>query len=293
MKLGTNDIGSVYLGTNAVQKVYLGTNEVWSAVDPDAQAFFDRVTTAGGSLSTTEQEAVNTLVVQMKADGIWTKMKAIYPMVGASAAACAQNLKSSSYTGSFTSGWTFASTGINGNGTNSYFNTNFNGSTQLSNNNIHISGYSRSQKYPNTTSTPMIVMAALGSGSNLLDLEIINASSANKTASYIYDYDANKGILEIATTSTLGFYTSTRTSTSSHKIYKNGTTIATSTTASNYNNAPNVNLYLGALNNNGSLLFSNNINFAFASIGDGLTDTEASDLYTAVQSFQTTLSRNV
>jgi hypothetical protein len=31
MKLGTNDIGSVYLGSNAVQKVYLGTNEVWSA----------------------------------------------------------------------------------------------------------------------------------------------------------------------------------------------------------------------------------------------------------------------
>jgi hypothetical protein len=31
MKLGTSDIGSVYLGTNAVQKVYLGTNEVWSS----------------------------------------------------------------------------------------------------------------------------------------------------------------------------------------------------------------------------------------------------------------------
>jgi hypothetical protein len=31
MKLGTNDIGSVYLGTNAVQKVYLGTNEVWTS----------------------------------------------------------------------------------------------------------------------------------------------------------------------------------------------------------------------------------------------------------------------
>jgi hypothetical protein len=29
---------------------------------------------------------VNTLVVQMKADGTWTSMKAIYPMVGASAA---------------------------------------------------------------------------------------------------------------------------------------------------------------------------------------------------------------
>jgi hypothetical protein len=32
MKLGTNDIGGVYLGTNAVQKVYLGTNEVWSSL---------------------------------------------------------------------------------------------------------------------------------------------------------------------------------------------------------------------------------------------------------------------
>lgn len=31
MKLGTNDIGSVYLGTNAVQKVYLGVNEVWTS----------------------------------------------------------------------------------------------------------------------------------------------------------------------------------------------------------------------------------------------------------------------
>jgi phage major head subunit gpT-like protein len=30
--------------------------------DSDAQAFFDRVTTASGSLSTTEQDAVNTLV---------------------------------------------------------------------------------------------------------------------------------------------------------------------------------------------------------------------------------------
>jgi len=70
-------------------------------IDPDAAAFFARVTAAGGTLSATEQTAVNTLVVQMKADGIWTAMKAIYPMVGASAAACAQNLKSSSFTGTF------------------------------------------------------------------------------------------------------------------------------------------------------------------------------------------------
>jgi hypothetical protein len=32
---------------------------------------------------------------------------------------------------------------------------------------------------------------------------------------------------------------------------------------------------------------------AFSSIGDGLTDTQASNFYTAVQAFQTTLSRQV
>ena len=93
--------------------------------DSDAQAFFDRVTTAGGSLSNTEKTAVNQLVLDMKSYSIWTKMKAIYPMVGASAAACAQNLKSSSFTGTFTSGWTFASTGVTSNGTSAYMNTNF------------------------------------------------------------------------------------------------------------------------------------------------------------------------
>jgi hypothetical protein len=31
MKLGTNDIGSVYLGSNAVSSVYLGTNLVYTA----------------------------------------------------------------------------------------------------------------------------------------------------------------------------------------------------------------------------------------------------------------------
>jgi hypothetical protein len=57
-----------------------------SGYDVDAAAFFARVTAAGGTLTLTEKTAVNTLVVQMKADGTWTSMKAIYPMVGASAA---------------------------------------------------------------------------------------------------------------------------------------------------------------------------------------------------------------
>ena len=39
--------------------------------------------------------------------------------------------------------------------------------------------------------------------------------------------------------------------------------------------------------------FSSGSRCAFASIGDGLTDTQASNFYTAVQAMQTTLSRQV
>ena len=112
-----------------------------ASFDADAVAFFGRVTTAGGSLSATEKAAVNQLVLDLKANSLWTPMKAIYPMVGASAAACAQNLKSASFTGTFTSGWTFASTGVNGNGTSAYFNTTFNPNTQLTFTDSHISLY--------------------------------------------------------------------------------------------------------------------------------------------------------
>jgi hypothetical protein len=51
--------------------------------------------------------------------------------------------------------------------------------------------------------------------------------------------------------------------------------------------------YLASENLNGSANGYDNKELAFASIGDGLTDTEASNFYTAVQTFQTTLSRNV
>ena len=52
-------------------------------------------------------------------------------------------------------------------------------------------------------------------------------------------------------------------------------------------------VYIGAGNINGSASNFSSRECAFASIGEGLTDIEASDFYDAVQAFQTTLSRNV
>jgi hypothetical protein len=53
-------------------------------------------------------------------------------------------------------------------------------------------------------------------------------------------------------------------------------------------------MYLGNRNDAGTITGTyDNKELAFASIGDGLNDTEAANFYTAVQTFQTTLGRNV
>ena len=280
MKLGTNDIGSVYLGTNAVQKVYLGANEVWSAFDPDAQAFFNRVTTAGGSLSTTEQDAVNTLVVQMKSDGIWTKMKAIYPMVGASSAACAQNLKSSSFTGTFTAtGWDFASTGATPNGTSAYMDSNFIPLNDNIANSSHMSYYSRTLSGTGIR----IDMGCYQGGANPNQIAI----AVNGTLTYCNPNCVNDTQVRFNSNSQ-GFFLTSRT-TSTRVMGQRNSTQTIGTANENRNNTK---IFIGAVNLAGASYFSDR-ECAFASIGDGLTDDEADDFYTAVQTFNTTLSRQV
>ena len=281
----------LYAGQLPTQLGLIGS---FADIDFDAQAFFDRVTAAGGSLSATEKTAVDTLVKQMKADGIWSGMKAIYPMVGASAAACAQNLKSSSFTGTFTSGWTFASTGVTPNGTSAYMNTGLNASTNLTFNSVHLCFYSRNDTLTGskceigaidntTTYLPLIA----------LQIKRTEASISNRFASFAYSYVAPDAI-NIQNLDSKGYYLITRTAANSYKAFKNSIQQGSTVTTNGQTAAPNRTFYIGASNLAGTAAteFSDR-QCAFASIGDGLTDTEASNFYTAVQAFQTTLSRQV
>jgi hypothetical protein len=261
--------------------------------DADAQAFFNRVTTAGGSLSTTEKTAVNTLVLDLKGYSIWTKMKAIYPMVGASAASCSQNLKSSSFTGTFTSGWTFASTGATGNGTSAYMNTNLVPNTDLSVNSTHLSYYSRTN---NAGTSGKAEMGCVNSGIFLPLLQLLiygrEGSTNDQFLAQAYDYTTGTQIL-VNGTNSQGLFIMSRTASNLLRAYKNNSTISSATTTQTQTTMPTNNLYLGAWNQNGTAAKFSDRQCAFSSIGDGLTDTEAGNLYTAVNAFQVTLSRNI
>lgn len=250
-----------------------------TSIDPDAQAFFNRVTAAGGTLSVTEQNAVNTLTLSLKLAGIWTLMRAIYPIVGASAAACSQNLVSSSFTGTFSSGWTFTSLGVTPNGTSAYMDTSLTPSVSLSLNSTHLSFYSRTDSASGS-------MADIGSfgNSNYSLIEIFgntfyNLINQSSTAS-------NNPM-----TTSLGHFIGSRTTSTILKSYRNGNSFGTHTSTSV--GLSNAVITLAAFNNAGVIQFYSNRQYAFASIGDGLTDVQATDFYNAIQTFQTSLSRQV
>jgi hypothetical protein len=227
-------------------------------IDPDAAAFFARVTAAGGTLTATEETAVNTLVVQMKADGTWTPMKAIYPMVGASAAACAQNLKSSSFTGTFTSGWTFASTGVTGNGTSAFMNTNLNQNTTLTTTSGELGVYSRS----NFTGT-LVDMGVYFAGTDYCLFARLGTNTMYGRAATL---DTNSGY---DPTTSLGLFSINSSGVNSQKFYRNGVLRATTTATTGAIGSQVI--YLGAANVGVGANYFTTREYAFAYISDTLT----------------------
>ena len=106
----------------------------------------------------------------------------------------------------------------------------------------------------------------------------------------------NSSLFKSGLTTNNGFTLSTRNALDSRKAFNNNLQLDASTDVAT-TDARDSAIILGA-RNDGSFTTINAFNFAdgelqFNSIGDGLNDTEASDFYTAVQAFQTTLSRNV
>jgi hypothetical protein len=281
----TSNITCVVTATNTAGSANATSNTIAQILDADAISFNGRVTTAGGTLSTTEINAINTLTIQMKLDNIWSSMKVIYPMVGASSAACAQNLKSASFTGTFTAGWTFASTGATPNGTSAFMNTTLVPSISLTNNNLSISVYSRTDGAFGTTE--------IGCSTSGF-LPIIGLSARNVLDQILFDgYNFTGNRMASANTDGRGLFQGNITSSTLQKIFKNGVLQATNTTTQTQSQPTIQPLYISARNDAGFASNYSSRNLAFASIGDGLTDTQSSNLYTAVQAFQTTLNRQV
>lgn len=235
---------------------------------------------AAGITDSTITSAVKTLVRGLQADGLWSKMKAIYPMVGGNATAHSYNLKDiTKFQITFSGGWTHSLTGALPNGTNAYGNTNFNPSSNITTNSAHHSFYFR-------TSLSIGRGASIGIANMSLAPYSFNIGWVND----MFDGSASRIAGNVGNST--GYVIGTRSSSSSHKLFRNNTQIA-NTTAATTGTPPNANYFIGALNVIGTPTYYDSNEMAMVTLGDGLTDTEASNLYTIIQNYQTILSRNI
>ena len=181
----------------------------------------------------------------------------------------------------FNGGWTHSSTGATPNGTNGYANTFLVPSSVLSQNSATIGAYLRT----NTTG-------------NYCDIGTSNAAYINGL--YLFynivgnrDYSRNNNDNGAAgiTTSSNGFIVNKRNTSTDMVVLRNNANPLSNGNPTTGRSA--FSITLSALNNIGIAELFSNRQTAFNFISDGLTDTEAANLYTRVQNFQVALSRNI
>ena len=259
------------------------TNIVGVTTDADAQAFI----TAAAITDATQQGALDVLVKGLKTDLLWAKMLAVYPFVGGTATSCKFNLKNPLDTNgafrlNFVGGWTFSSNGITPNGTTAYADTFLIPLTHFTSGNSSVSAYSRIN---NTEAGALLGTRASAFNTNL---EILLRNSSNTN---IYHNTSSGGIIVSPnpTTSAINFISS-RINSANHITAQNGATNSQVSSEIAFSTFP---IYISAKNNIGVAALFSTRNLAFAHIGTGLTQAECTLFYNRIQTFQTTLGRQV
>jgi hypothetical protein len=272
--LGSYSIATNY---NGLATRFGLSNIVTPIIEEDAQAFIE----AAGITNPIEVSAITNLVIDLKTYNIWDKMKAMYPMVGGTATSQKYNLKNpNTFTGTFVGGWIHSFTGAKPNGVNAYMATGCFAS-QFTANSQHFSNYSRQLTDTGNVELGLVsydsgkfnyvmiqvpglgIYAAIQSGDILMDGAYADPSygltiSNRRNSGFVQRYNRNNKLESISTSNGLG----------------------------------TLEVFMSAIQTP-SPQFYGTCEIAFGSMGDGLTDTEASNFYTAVQAFQTTLGRQV
>ena len=266
--------------------------------DSDAQAFV----VAAGLTSSVQASAVNTLVTSMKTAGIWTKMKAVYPFVGGSAASHKFNLKdprddNAAFRLTFGgTGWVHSSTGAKPNGSGDYADTFLIPNVVMSTGGDHLSYYSRTNSSGDVdylisgeSGPPYTFLGIVGKRNSVLGANGRGFYATSNPTSIYQSARQDNSLRD-----TRGFFVGMSDGSNSYYILNNSI-LATNTTTNTYVTRLINKLYIAGFPVNNVIAANGYTNkeCAFASIGNGLTTAEASSLYDAVQAYQTALGRQV
>ena len=253
-----------------------------SSFDPDAQAFI----TAAAITDPTQQTAVNSLVINLKGYGIWTKMNAIYPFVGGTASQHKFNLKDprdldAAYRLVFNGGVTHSSNGVKGNEVNGYYQTFINPSVVFS----PASGGSEFI-YSRDDLNTGVDLGAFAFSPSLSRFYFISRIGFGFETGCL-----SNGYITTPSFDSRGFFGITREP-NAPNYYAILNTNSISTTDA-YQEPNSTITGLGLIADNNQALSWSARQQAMACVADGLTLAEAQNLRLANLAFQTSLSRNV
>jgi hypothetical protein len=263
---------SVGEGRHSLLFKICGNTEI-KPTDPDATNFFLRANIS----DVAQQDAVIGLALALKAANVWPKMRALYPLVGGTAAAHAQNLKSASFSITWNGGITHSANGIKSDGAWQTY-----GMTTL-NLNVMAPG---SVAFGSYRVTATGAYAAGGdiqyyeTGNNY-ELRSLNSSGVNCTMNLGAE---GQQVLVNHGGDARAFWVISRTSATLETGYRNGVAVGTDVTPQP---TPVPSGFIEVISH-----WQSDAGLALAFISDGLSGAEVAAMNTAVTAYQTALGRN-
>ena len=253
--------------------------------DSGATAYLNAVVTAGGTVNFTMSAATNTFYSTIRSAGILSKMYRMYPYIGGTANSHAvEGVNPSVNSGTFNGGWTHSVSGATPNGTNGYM-------TQSPTIAPSISSTFGFGTYVNEPSGVKTIMGSYSQpdGGGPIGFAAITLSTTNPS---IWSAGSNDNLANV------GALTSVRTQGYFAVSRINDTSIVTKQNTDTLNVTINKILdtqeqLIGARSDNGvpSDFFNKRLAFVFQA--QNLSSAELDTLYTAVQTYQTSLGRQV
>lgn len=256
--------------------------------DADATAYINAVLAAGGELSAGQQTAINTFFVDLKSDGIYSKLYIMYPFLGGVANSNKINaLNPGTYDLTFNGSWAHSTTGSNAfsQDNSTYADTGYDINTSTANNNWTF-GYIH---WRNPNGSPA-GYSGTGPSSNYM---VVGWSG---TSTDVF-YPGNAVITNTVATNG-SFIAAVRSASNSWKavgmisgsVASSGPTYSATQTTTWTAPGSTKNIYFNKINNDG---FPSWGQYTFGFAAQALTDTEMTDLVVNVNNLQTVIGNKI
>jgi hypothetical protein len=251
-----------------------------SSYDADAIAYH----TAASIVDTTTKSATNTLIVALKAirsGGVWTNLKALYPLAGPNLAAQTYNAKNpANYQLTLNGSMVYHADGLNYDGVNDYAATDFFNDVDYTT--------------PNEVCEGIVISTAPADGTCAFGV-----TGGGGAALYFFPKEASGNMIvalnDNTTVSTpnasaIGRYILNRTGASAVEIFKNGASLGGFSPAAGTLNS--IETYYGALSNGGTAAaFTNSRHALYFKLDDSLSGPEQTAFDTAIANYLTAMGR--